>query len=242
VSTGSHYSPNTPQLSQALQALFPTGVTVAEMRGPGDVCQLLPGEADTLARAVPKRIGEFVAGRLCARRAMAEFGVRDFALKVRQDRTPDWPETVVGSISHTAGLYLAAVADKSQVAAVGIDCEVVGHVGTDIWSTICGTVESDWVDSLPVAERPAAVTLIFAAKEAFYKCQYPLTGEWLDFKDLRVRVDEWGPSRSLYEIRECRPLAVAKLVTLPVTGAYLFQDGFVTAGVAMLRTDLASAR
>jgi 4'-phosphopantetheinyl transferase EntD len=38
---------------------------------------------------------------------MAEFGVRDFALKVRQDRTPDWPESVVGSISHTAGLYLA---------------------------------------------------------------------------------------------------------------------------------------
>ena len=238
VSTGSQHLPNTARLSQALQALFPTGVAVAEMREPGDVSQLLPGEADTLTRAVPKRIGEFVAGRLSARRALAEFGIRNFALRVSQDRTPEWPASVVGSISHTAGMYLAAVAAKSQVAALGIDCEVVGHVSAEIWPTICGATEYKWLDSLPARERPAAVTLIFAAKEAFYKCQYPLTREWLDFEDLHVRVDAWGPCRSLYEIHACRPLAVANLISLPVTGAYLFQDGFVTAGVAMLRADL----
>ena len=86
------------------------------------------------------------------------------------------------------------------------------------------------------------MTLIFAAKEAFYKCQYPLTGEWLDFEDLHVRVDAWGPDRSLYEIQACRPLALANLMSLPVTGAYLFQDGFVTAGVAILRAGLIEAR
>ena len=234
--------PNAARLSQPLQSLFPTGVVVADMREPGYVSQLLPGEADTLARAVPKRIGEFVAGRLCARRALAEFGIANFALKVRQDRTPEWPASVVGSISHTAGMYLAAVAAKSQVAALGIDCELVGHVSAEIWPTICGATEFKWVESLPARERPAAVTLIFAAKEAFYKCQYPLTREWLDFKDLDVRVNAWDPCRSQYEIQACRPLALANLMSLPVTGAYLFQDGFVTAGVAMLRADLTCAR
>ncbi len=234
--------PNAARLSQPLQALFPTGVVVAEMREPGDVSQLLPGEADTLTRAVPKRIGEFVAGRLCARRALAEFGIANFALKVRQDRTPEWPAGVVGSISHTAGMYLAAVAAQSQVAALGIDCEVVGHVSAEIWPTICGAPELKWLESLPTHERPAAVALIFAAKEAFYKCQYPLTREWLDFKDLDVRVDAWGPGGSLYEIQACRPLAVANLMRLPVTGAYLFRDGFVTAGVAMRRADLTGSR
>jgi 4'-phosphopantetheinyl transferase EntD len=242
MSISSHYPPKSASLSQALQALFPIGVTVAEMREPGDVSQLLPGEADTLARAVPKRVGEFVAGRLCARRALAEIGVNDFALRVRQDRTPEWPDIAVGSISHTAGLYLAAVADRSQVAALGIDCEVVGHVSTEIWPTICGIAELKWIDSLPAAERPAAVTLIFAAKEAFYKCQYSLAGEWLDFKDLHVKVRAWGPSRSQYEIHACRRLAVAKFVNLPVNGAYLFQDGFVTAGVAVPRADLGALR
>ncbi len=234
--------PNVARLSQPLQALFPAGVVVAEMREPGEVCQLLPREADTLTRAVPKRIGEFVAGRLCARRALAELGIVNFALEVLQDRTPKWPASVVGSISHTAGMYLAAVAANSQVAALGIDCEVVGHVSAEIWPTICGATECKWLESLPARERPAAVTLIFSAKEAFYKCQYALTREWLDFKDLYVRVEAWGPCRSLYEIRACRPLAVANLMSLPATGAYLFQDGFVTAGVAMLRADLTWAR
>jgi 4'-phosphopantetheinyl transferase EntD len=222
--------------------LFPAGVAVAETREPGDVSQLLPGEADTLGRAVAKRVGEFAAGRLCARRALAEFGVNDFALRVRPDRTPEWPETAVGSISHTAGLYLAAVADKSHVAALGIDCEVVGHVSTEIWSTICGTEELKWVESLMAAERPAAVALIFAAKEAFYKCQYSLTAEWLDFKDLQIQVDAWGHSTASFKIYPCRPLAVAGLVSLPLAGAYLFQDGFVIAAVAMLRVDLNAVR
>jgi 4'-phosphopantetheinyl transferase EntD len=229
-------------LSPVLQKLFPLGVAVAEMREPGDVSQLLPGEADTLSRAVPKRLGEFVAGRLCARKALAEFGIRDFSLRVRQDRTPEWPDNVVGSLTHTSGLYLAAVAEKSHVAALGIDCEVVGQVCAEIWPTICGQKESEWVQSLPAGDRPAAVTLIFSAKEAFYKCQYPLTKEWLDFKDLQLKVDNWGEACAQFEIEACRPLAVAALVGFPVTGTYLFRDGFVTVGATVLRADLRESR
>ncbi len=242
VSTASQSSAPSARLSEARRALFPTGVAVAEMRLPGLATQLLPDEADTLMRAVPKRVGEFVAGRLCARRAMAEFGINNFALRVRADRTPQWPEKVVGSISHTAGLYLAAVADKTQVAALGIDCEPIGAVSAEIWSTVCGAAETQWLASLPAVERPAAVTLIFTAKEAFYKCQYPLAGEWLDFKDLRVDIDAWGANHSHYRIEACRPLAVAQLVSLPVSGAYLFEDEFVTAGIAILQADLAGIR
>jgi 4'-phosphopantetheinyl transferase EntD len=35
-------------------------------------------------------------------------------------------------------------------------------------------------------------TLAFSAKEAFYKCQYPLSGVFLDFLDVRVRIDVTG--------------------------------------------------
>jgi 4'-phosphopantetheinyl transferase EntD len=238
LTTASQYPRNPARLSQSLQALFPREVTVAEMREAGDASLLLPGEADTLARAVPKRVGEFVAGRLCARRALAEFGIIDFALRVRQDRAPQWPEGIVGSISHTTGLCVAAVAAEHFIAALGIDCEVVGDVGTELWATICGDAETKWLHSLPAEERPAAVTLIFAAKEAFYKCQYPLTTEWLDFHDLQITVDDWGPDRSRCTIRASRPLAIAARVQFPMTGAYLFREGFVTAGVAVPRAGL----
>lgn len=231
--TRSHISNNPAVLSAGIRQLFPPGVVAAEMREPGDAALLLPGEAETLGRAVPKRVGEFAAGRLCARRALAEVGIFDFALRVRTDRQPAWPASVVGSISHTAGLCIAAVAEKGRLAAVGVDCEIVGHVSEDIWETICTPAELRWLDSLPAAERIPAVTMIFSAKEAFYKFQYPVTGEWMDFHDLQVESEAWGPKLSAFIVRATRPLAVAAIFAVPDRGRYLFHEEFVTAGIAL---------
>ncbi len=64
----------------------------------------------------------------------------------------------------------------------------------------------------------------------------------MDFKDLHVHIIAWRSERSFFEIKACRPLTVANFVPLPLTGAYLFQDGFVTAGVAILRDELYPVR
>ncbi len=69
---------------------------------------------------------------------------------------------MVATISHTEGRYVAAVAEAAQVAALGIDCEVVGHVSREIWSSVCGDEETDWLESLPADERQAAVTFEFS--------------------------------------------------------------------------------
>jgi 4'-phosphopantetheinyl transferase EntD len=236
VSTQSQFPATPPKLSPKLQALFPPGVVAVEMNGPGDPSMLYPAEAEHMGRAVPKRIQEFSAGRLCARLAMAAFGIADFALRVACDRQPVWPDSLVGSISHTTGLCVAAVARKSRFSAIGIDCEVVGHVAADLWSTICTAREAGWLNSLPASQRPAASACIFSAKEAFYKCQYPLTGEWLDFHDLDVEPMEWGAMGAGFVLRETRPLAATKLTNGAVIGQYLIYDGFVTTGVAFIKS------
>lgn len=233
MSSQSQYSDPLPRPSPRLKALFPAGTALAEMRGPGNLAALAPEEAEPLKAAVPKRIGEFAAGRLCAKYALAELGVLHFPLRVAPDRQPVWPETLVGSITHTAGLCLAVVAAKTQLAAIGVDSEVVGQVSPEIWDTICGAAETDWLHSLSESERPAAVTLIFSAKEAFYKCQYPLVGEWLDFEDLRVEVLNWGGEQSDFAVMPTRPLAVARHVSWPVIGRYLFHEEYVTTAVAI---------
>ncbi|HWJ34674.1 MAG TPA: 4'-phosphopantetheinyl transferase superfamily protein [Steroidobacteraceae bacterium] len=233
VSTQSQFPANPAHVSPRVQSLFPAGVVVVEMVGPGDPSMLYPGEAEYLGRAVPKRIQEFSAGRLCARLALAAFGIVEFALRVAQDRQPVWPVSVVGSISHTAGFCVAAVAEKNRLRAIGVDCEVVGHVGADLWASIFTPREALWVDSLPEPERPGAAALIFSAKEAFYKCQYPLTGEWLDFHDLDVEPQTWGGLRGGFLVRATRPLAVTELTHDPAMGQYLFHDGLVTTGMAV---------
>src|SRR5450631_1625040 len=98
---------NPARLSRDFQLLFPAGVIAAELREPGSVGLLLPEEAAGLGRAVPERQQEFAAGRLCARRVLAELKIVDFAVIAQPDRQPRWPATVVGSITHTTGLCAA---------------------------------------------------------------------------------------------------------------------------------------
>lgn len=213
--------------------LFPPNVVVRERSAAGDAADLLPDEAKYMARAHPKRINEFAAGRACARAALAALGIRDFALQVAADRQPVWPVGFVGSITHTTGFCAAAVAASSSLQAIGLDSEVVGSPTLDIWPTICRDEELAWVESLAAAVRPSAVTLLFSVKEAFYKCQYPLVGEWLDFHDLRVDVRDWGATAGSFLVRASRSLRIARYVELPAVGRYAFHEQFVSAGIVV---------
>lgn len=226
-------SSNPVLLPSGLHSLFPPGVVAAQMRGAGDPSLLLPAEADCVARAVPKRIREFAAGRQCARRALAEFGVAGFALRMAQDRQPLWPDGIIGSITHTAGLCMAAVAERPRFLGLGLDCEVAGAPSEDLWPTICRASELAWIHSLPLTDRSAAVTLIFSAKEAFYKCQYPVVGEWLDFHDLQIEVAAWGVREGAFELSPTRRIAFADQSALPVRGRFACVDAFVVTSVVV---------
>jgi 4'-phosphopantetheinyl transferase EntD len=224
---------NIASLSSRVCSLFPPGVAAAELREKGDPSLLLPEEAVHVGRAVAKRVQEFAAGRLCARQALAEFGIVDFPIRVADDRQAIWPDGLVGSITHTAGFCAAVVAERRRIASVGLDSEVVGDVKGEIWPSICAPIETAWIDSLPAAQRAAAVTLIFSAKEAFYKCQYPVTREFLDFLDVRVEAAAWGAPDGSFTVHPIRTIVIAKDRVLPLQGRYLFHERFVTAGMAL---------
>src|SRR5277367_4009474 len=144
---------NPAMLSTTITGLFPSGVVGAELRAPGAPSLLLPDEASSVSNAVPRRIQEFAAGRLCARRALAEFGVTDFPVRAARDRQPVWPESLIGSITHTQGFCAAVVAERARLIAVGVDSEVVGAVKSDLWPSICVAAEAAWLGALQPAEQ-----------------------------------------------------------------------------------------
>jgi 4'-phosphopantetheinyl transferase EntD len=225
--------PNPAVLSDAFRALFPDGVVAAELREPGDAALLLPAEAACLGRAAPKRIQEFAAGRLCARRALAEFGRLDFAVCVGSDRQPLWPAGMVGSITHTAGVCAAVVGDAARFAGLGLDCEHAAKVNPDLWPKICGPRELRMLGALPRAQQAPIAALIFAAKEAFYKCQYPITAEFLGFHDLHVEPADWSAPQGQFDVEPERRIAIAGPADPPFRGRYRFHEEYVSAGVAL---------
>jgi 4'-phosphopantetheinyl transferase EntD len=225
---------NPAHLCAQLAALFPSGTAAAELRAPGDPLLLLPAEAGSLGRAVPKRIQEFAAGRLCARRVLQVLGIEGYALGVAADRQPLWPQHIVGSITHTQGFCAAVAAERTLLAAIGLDSEIVGHVTRGLWPKICVEEELAWIAALPHTLQDRAVTVLFSAKEAFYKCQYPLVGEWLEFHDVAISVEsDLHGEEGTFSVRATRAIDFSQRAALPMLGRYRFHQEFLTAAVAL---------
>jgi 4'-phosphopantetheinyl transferase EntD len=227
-----NFETNPASLSSTLRELFPQGALAAELRGAGDPAALYPEEARHLPKAVPKRAAEFAAGRLCARLLLREFGIHNFAVGVGAHRQPLWPDILVGSITHTTGFCAAVAAPKKSLRSVGIDSEVAGSVKTELWRGICTASETRWLYSLPEYEQLAAATLIFSAKEAFYKCQFVVTQERLGFRDVSVELPAWNVKRGAFRIIANRDIQLDLNAASTLQGQYLFHEEYVTSGMA----------
>lgn len=142
-----------------------------------EVAELTASEAASVARAVPARRQEFAAGRLAVRRARAGLGLPsdDLAegLPAGPDRLPLWPDGMTGSISHAAGLAVAAVARPPV--RLGIDLEEDKPLDPGLVEEIC----------LP-AEGAMPPIRVFSAKEAIFKAEYPRTRVLHGFHGIEV--------------------------------------------------------
>lgn len=235
------------QLSAALAALFPPGVTAAELRLPpllsvravlAEQTHLSAEEAVCIMHCHERRIQDFAAGRLCARRVLEQLGVRGFSLLPGPDRDPRWPEGLVGSITHTEGYSAAVVGPRERFASLGIDCERIDEVQPSLWREICCPQELHELLLTAPHERRRVAALTFVAKEAFYKCQFPLTRERLGFDALRIQRLPGAPGWNgigEFCVLANRPLRLQTLTPAPApwTGRYRCEGNFLTAGVAL---------
>lgn len=164
--------------------LLPHNVEVCVL-GPEDVPDPLhPVEAGEVARALPVRVREFSLGRTCARRVLTRLGHPDVPIPKGERGAPVWPEGVVGAITHTRSVFAAIAARRTDWRSVGLDAEVVGRVKPELWTTLFQPAERAWLASLPPDDRALRATLHFSARETFYKVQFPVCRQWVDFLDV----------------------------------------------------------
>jgi enterobactin synthetase component D len=116
-------------------------------------------------------------------------------LPIGRDGAPVWPTGVVGSITHIDRFVCAAAALARDAEGLGIDVEPVlsRHRMSLVERCIATRAELAAVTAQAHLDRAAALTLVFSAKEALYKCLYPLVGRVFDFLEADVEdVDTAG--------------------------------------------------
>ena len=192
--------------------------------------ELFPEERALVAHAAPSRQQEFATGRVCAREVLARAGIVGFPLLRNDDRTPVWPEGIVGSISHTREACVVAVARRRDVLGIGLDVEEEESLEPDLWPIVCTGTELQWLANRASSERGRLAKAIFSAKECTYKCLYPVIGIPLEFDDVEIDLD--------LESRRFRATLAASarvhpLVSNALTGSVLWWGRWVLAGMTL---------
>ncbi len=129
---------------------------------------------------------QFEAGRTCAQAALLQ--LRETGLVgVAPDRSPIWPDGFVGSITHSSNWTWAAVAADAELRSIGIDTESLleSKIADQLESEIATPGEWALAQTLGL-NWSTTFALVFSAKESFYKCWYPVTHEYFDFKQARL--------------------------------------------------------
>jgi 4'-phosphopantetheinyl transferase EntD len=166
---------------------------IAAMESFGDISDavLFPEERVAIARAADSRRREFATARTCARTALARLGQPMAAVLPGPRGAPQWPEGVVGSITHCAGYRAAAVALARDVVSLGVDAEP-DEALPDHGMLELIALDSERIRLGELAARTPGISwdrLLFSAKESVYKTWFPLARRWLDFESADVRID-----------------------------------------------------
>jgi 4'-phosphopantetheinyl transferase EntD len=218
--------------SDVLATLLPPEIAVEVGRIDSIAGHIWPEEQAHVAAAVASRQAEFRAGRILARRALARLGGGDGPILAGADRAPVWPAGFTGSISHTHIYAAAAVGRLDDVLAIGIDVEEIDRFRPELESHIMTPEEiSAILDDRPAEARRSALALAFCVKEAFYKCQYAITRQFLGFHDVIVSLDVARGEFALIVLEPRSALAGRAL-----GGRFAVEPGLVAAAM-VLRQD-----
>jgi 4'-phosphopantetheinyl transferase EntD len=225
-----------PALVAALaESVLPPGLGVAA-RDPTVLLEPgAPQERDAVHRAVPRRVAEFHAGRAAARDAMARLSLPPLPVPMGVDRAPVWPEGLTGSISHSATACVAAVGPLSIWAGIGVDLEEATPLDPMLVEQVCTRAERRWLGAQPQPERGLLAKLIFSAKEATYKAQYPTTGRIFGFDVIEISID-----RGEIGFKACfqSDQGVFAAGTI-LGGSYVYAAGLLVTGVAVGQSGVA---
>ena len=142
----------------------------------------------TLSDAVAKRQAEYLAGRLCARSALELSDNILTSVGLNEDRSPMWPDGIVGSITHTDRVAGAVVARRTDYLGLGFDFE--WHIeqarAREIADSILTETDRSLEKELSGISFEYYLTLIFSLKESLYKALYPRTKKFMDFHDAEI--------------------------------------------------------
>ncbi len=146
-------------------------------------------EAFLTSVTAESRLREHRAGRRLAREALRAAGASEVPILNDAAGAPQWPAGWTGSITHGRGAAAAAVVPASLCPALGIDLEQVARVRDTLRKMILSPAEVTALETEWAGREQEFQALVFSAKEAFFKAQWPLLGLRPGWKEVTLEIE-----------------------------------------------------
>ena len=222
-------------MSELIPAVLPdiAGLVYAELFHDPPELEPMPEERALIARSVDTRRSEFVTARHCARVALEKLGVPPAPILKGDKGEPQWPDGVVGSLTHTRGYRGAVVGRSAVVRSVGIDAEPHDVLPDGVLNAISLPAERHEIGALPTGLHWDRI--LFCAKEATYKAWFPLTSRWLGFEDAHItfQVDATGVTGSFVSRILIDPAARSGPPLTELVGRWSVADGLALTAIVL---------
>ena len=196
-----------------------------------DAEKVFPEEEAIICDAAEGRKAEFRSGRKCAHLALKKLNVKPCPIMANPSRSLIWPIGSLGCISHTKNLAAAAVSMSSVMMGIGLDIEHTNRLHSRVWRFVLTNREQEWVAQCCSTTQRDWATMIFSAKECFYKFQYPITQTWFGFLDVEVDIDRASCTFSV-------AITNSKRLVTPIPSIlncnFLFTSQYVLTGIYAL--------
>lgn len=144
-----------------------------------------------IANSTKSRQSEYFYGRYCAAKALNRLNVPGYSIPTGTHRKPIWPSNVKGSITHSKQHAASLVSTDTGLIGVGIDIEQV--LSPEKADLISNKVISKTEMQLIIREHKksgsginALITLVFSAKESYFKAVYEEANRYFGFEYLEI--------------------------------------------------------
>lgn len=172
---------------------FPAEVAFVLLEQATHAFEALHAEEEALQREISShtRRLEFQLGRNAVRQAMLQLGQPPKPLLKNPNRSPQWPQGICGSLSHSQEVAVAAVATSPPWISLGVDVESLQRkTHPRLAPRVLTSAEIHWLEQQPLSSRDQWLLIMFSIKEAVYKCGQPIYGKPLHFHDISLMIDD----------------------------------------------------
>lgn len=180
-----------------------------------------------------RRKAEYIAGRFCALKILNSLDIACENISSNEDRTPIWPPNILGSITHSENYVSVSITNNSSILGIGRDSEFIfPKMTAEKVKPII--IQDDELELINGLKKEEFLSLIYSAKESFYKAVYPSTKKPFYFDDVSIlEIND-----SYFKIKAKKNLGPFFKTDQIFKGEFIFSDGLVHTGIIIKKDDL----